>query len=160
MDIMMPGIDGLETARRVIEIAGCERTRLVATSASAFAHEQREYSDAGFHDFLAKPIRIERVFECLGALHAGGEAATIAPAMEISHEPEEIEAIPHEMRVQLAEAAQLCSITDLKTCVTQLELLEFPPRKLVTTLKRCIRHYDLAGVQRIVGCEAAAAEVR
>jgi len=76
VDKMMPGIDGISTGRRLrmlseqLEQANLpgRRLRLVATSASALAHERLAYLDAGFDDFLAKPIQIAGVFRCLCVL--------------------------------------------------------------------------------------------
>lgn len=153
IDVMMPEIDGLETARRVIEMIGADATRLVATSASAFAHEQDRYTAVGFHDFLAKPIRIDRVCKCLGMGRKtiGGADETV----EEESTGDELAQLPEELRSQLTAAAQMCQITDLKECVVKLEASQFPPRGLLKKLKRCIRQYDLTGVQRILGCDTA-----
>jgi PAS domain S-box-containing protein len=163
IDIMMPGIDGLETARRIIERLGGAATRLIATSASAFAHDQRRYREAGFHDFVAKPIRFERVYQCLSGLMSSkterqktGEAdKNVCPT-----EVEEVAQLPEALRLRLTEAAEVCSITGVKECIVQLESCEFPPRSLVRKLKRCVRQYDLAGVQRLLAHEAVAQEGR
>ena len=42
LDMLMPGMDGIETARRMRALAGNE-FRLVATSASAFTHDLEGY---------------------------------------------------------------------------------------------------------------------
>jgi hypothetical protein len=77
-----------------------------------------------------------------------------APLAELPAEDEEIEKVPEELRLQLIAAAEMCSITDLKECMQQLEACAIPARSLIKKLKRCIREYDLAGVQRLLGCEA------
>ena len=60
IDIMMPGLDGIETARLFRSRFTERNVKLVAASASALSHERREYLDAGFgNDFLAKPVRCE-----------------------------------------------------------------------------------------------------
>ncbi|HEY2573091.1 MAG TPA: ATP-binding protein, partial [Verrucomicrobiaceae bacterium] len=74
--------------------------------------------------------------------------------LEIPIEVGEIEEVPEELRLQLIAAAEMCSITDLKECVLQLETSNFAVPALVNKLKRCIRQYDLASVQRLLGCEA------
>ena len=63
LDIWLPGIDGLEASRRIW--AAYEPGPIVAVSASALAHEQQAYLQAGFAGFLAKPLRFEQVCQCL-----------------------------------------------------------------------------------------------
>jgi CheY-like chemotaxis protein len=65
MDIWMPVMDGLEATRRILEKFGEERPKLVAVSASALAHERQGYFEAGFDDFIPKPIDSQRVYSCL-----------------------------------------------------------------------------------------------
>ena len=62
MDIRMPVMDGIEAARRILKFPDSPPPKIVAVSASALIHEQRRYLEAGFDDFIAKPLRAERVF--------------------------------------------------------------------------------------------------
>lgn len=57
MDVNMPGIDGLETTRRIRK--GSQhmiRTPVIGLSASAFADDIQNCLDAGMNGFLAKPL--------------------------------------------------------------------------------------------------------
>ncbi len=68
MDVQMPVMDGLQAAReiRAIEAAnGPGRTRIVALTANAMAHQTAEYLAAGMDDSLAKPIEIARLYEVI-----------------------------------------------------------------------------------------------
>jgi CheY-like chemotaxis protein len=59
LDIRMPGLDGLETARRIRAGDSGPRAaalRLVALTANAGRDDEREARAAGFDDFLAKPL--------------------------------------------------------------------------------------------------------
>ena len=61
LDIRMPGLDGLETARqiRAIEAAqGRARLHLVALTANAGRDDERAARGAGFDEFLAKPLNL------------------------------------------------------------------------------------------------------
>jgi len=68
MDIRMPGLNGIDTARALLTANGARRPRVVSYSASAFEHERAEYERAGFDGFLPKPFRFERLHECLRKL--------------------------------------------------------------------------------------------
>ena len=73
LDIQMPGMDGLQTARAVREKFGHpDRPWLVALTANAMAEDRREAEAAGMNDYLSKPVQapelqsaIERAAEAL-----------------------------------------------------------------------------------------------
>src|SRR5262249_44810388 len=64
MDILMPGMDGLETMRRILSDFGPNRAKIIACSASALTHQQRLYFAEGFDGFIAKPFRLQEICEC------------------------------------------------------------------------------------------------
>jgi CheY-like chemotaxis protein len=68
MDMQMPVMDGL-TATGLIRAAeastGRARTRIVALSADALAHQVASYAQADMDGCLAKPIEVHRLFEIL-----------------------------------------------------------------------------------------------
>jgi len=65
LDINMDGEKaGVHVARRLSRETE-PRPRLVCYSAAAFQHEWDEFRQAGFDDFLPKPIRLDQVRRCL-----------------------------------------------------------------------------------------------
>ena len=57
MDIQMPGIDGLEAARRIRALGGAAaQTPIVALTANVLSHQRRAYLDAGMDGVVGKPI--------------------------------------------------------------------------------------------------------
>jgi PAS domain S-box-containing protein len=57
MDIQMPGIDGLEAARRIRALGGnAAATPIVALTANVLAHQRQSYLDAGMDGVVGKPI--------------------------------------------------------------------------------------------------------
>ena len=75
LDVHMPVLDGLETARRILaERASSRRPHLVALTAAATDEVRRACSEAGFDECLIKPLRREdlaRVIERAAARQAG-----------------------------------------------------------------------------------------
>ena len=67
VDLVMPGLDGLETTRRLRQLPGFARVPVIATSASVFERHRRESLEAGCDDFLPKPVRVEELLEKAGA---------------------------------------------------------------------------------------------
>jgi PAS domain S-box-containing protein len=68
MDLQMPGVDGLEAARRIraAEIqTGDPRTRMIALTANAQTEDRQSIFDAGLDGLLLKPLDRERLREIL-----------------------------------------------------------------------------------------------
>jgi CheY-like chemotaxis protein len=63
MDMRMPLMDGLEATRRLREL-GCTMP-IVALTANAMAEDKACCLAQGMDDFLAKPITLSRLRECL-----------------------------------------------------------------------------------------------
>ncbi len=66
LDHMMPEMDGMETMQRMREMADnlCKDTPVIMLTANAIVGAKEQYMEAGFDDFLAKPIdqsKLERL---------------------------------------------------------------------------------------------------
>lgn len=56
LDVMMPGIDGHETCRRLRQTPEGRRARIIMVSAKAMGSELRQGLDAGADDYITKPF--------------------------------------------------------------------------------------------------------
>ena len=65
MDLKMPEMDGLEASRRLNAQYGAKRPRIVAMTANAMQGDREMCLAAGMDDYIAKPIRVERLVEAL-----------------------------------------------------------------------------------------------
>lgn len=70
MDIQMPVMDGLESARRIRASgrADLETIPIVALTANAFTEESRIVRQAGMNDSLAKSVDTAALFLCISRL--------------------------------------------------------------------------------------------
>ena len=70
MDMHMPGVDGLEAARRIraaeAGAVGSHRTPIIALTANAFAEDREACLDAGMDGFLVKPLDRDRLVASAG----------------------------------------------------------------------------------------------
>lgn len=72
MDIMMPGIDGLEATRRIraLNREDAAITPIIAVSANAFADDRRLSREAGMNAHLSKPVSSQELVEALAHIAA------------------------------------------------------------------------------------------
>lgn len=152
MDIRMPKFDGLEATRRIMEEFDPDEVKIVATSASALAHERELCLKAGCDDFVAKPFRAERIYGCLRHL-LGVEFEykddPLSPDLGDSIDLSQI-TLPEELVARLTMAAELHSATVLKSCLTELEHLGSAGERLAQHLRTFLSSYDMKTIQRII----------
>lgn len=67
LDHMMPGMDGIETLKASKELSNnkCENVPVIALTANAIVGAKEMYLEAGFNDYLSKPVRLESLYEML-----------------------------------------------------------------------------------------------
>jgi signal transduction histidine kinase/ActR/RegA family two-component response regulator len=74
MDVMMPGMDGLDTIRIVRGLDGYRSVPIVAVTAKAMLGDREKCMDAGANDYLAKPVNVDvllaTLWRALQATHA------------------------------------------------------------------------------------------
>ncbi|MDZ4318240.1 MAG: ATP-binding protein, partial [Phenylobacterium sp.] len=80
MDVQMPRMDG-PTATRLIrareEAEGRPRTPIIALTANAMSHHEREYLSAGMDALTPKPIELERLLGALDMVLAGAPSSDV-----------------------------------------------------------------------------------
>lgn len=59
MDVHMPGMDGIEAAREILQKFSSKAPTIVAVTASVSELQRQECEQAGFKGFIPKPIKLE-----------------------------------------------------------------------------------------------------
>ena len=67
LDHMMPNMDGIETLKASRELTNnmCENVPVIALTANAIVGAKEMYLEAGFNDYMSKPVKIETLYEML-----------------------------------------------------------------------------------------------
>lgn len=74
MDVMMPGMDGNETMRRIRRIPGYEALPVVALTAKAMAGDRERSIEAGASAYLTKPVDTDALLIVIEKWLPRGEA--------------------------------------------------------------------------------------
>jgi CheY-like chemotaxis protein len=75
MDLHMPGLDGLETARRLRAEFPGRRPSIIALTASALPQDEAWCRDAGMDGYVSKPLRLDALAQALKQTpHVGTES--------------------------------------------------------------------------------------
>jgi CheY-like chemotaxis protein len=59
MDVMLPGLDGLDTIRMVRALEGYGAVPIIAVTAKAMLGDREKCLEAGASDYLAKPVNVD-----------------------------------------------------------------------------------------------------
>ena len=156
MDIRMPGMDGIETRRRLVEEHGGRSWRIAAVTASAFAHQRQAFLSEGFDGFIEKPLRSERLYqaldELLGAQFEYADQAssaaveTVGAADDDDSESLKIH-LSDDLKGQLQAAIEMHSITRLRDLLGQMAKGDDAEARLAARLQPLAETYDMEGIR-------------
>jgi PAS domain S-box-containing protein len=126
MDLKMPGLNGLETTRRIRAMANMNFP-IIAVSASVFQEDREKALSAGCTDYLAKPLREIELYACLKRyLPTRPHSAKTPPAQSL---------LPLEERLTLRKLFLRGELAKLTCHLEQLQS-RYPDARILLELAR------------------------
>ena len=152
MDIRMPGMDGVETRRRLIAEHGESAFCVVAVTASAFVHQRQQFLDAGFDDFIDKPFRAGRIYACLAEFLGVAFERAAPDGDEETADADDWRGLilPAQRRASLETAVKMHSVTQLNEQLDRLAAEDETFRPLVARLRQLVRRFDMKAVAALL----------
>jgi len=157
MDVVMPGMDGLEATRRLRRTPLLQRIPVIATSASVTDEDAKQCLAAGMNAFLPKPVDFGKLLPQIAAhLHLTWryEPAPMQPAAPVEEDvlivppPEEMETLHRLARLgnmqDIASHARLVAERDERYRVFANQLCrlaaEYKSKDLLSMVERYMHH--------------------
>ncbi len=154
MDMHMPGMDGLETTKKIYSHEQFTDIPIVAVSADAFKDQQQEAFTVGIADYVTKPINFEKLLPILGK-HLRQHKPSQAPS-----QPTTQTELPKDLEQQLLEEFQKMSemsILDGIELINQVDKIKglcekynSPYLEFLTKIKKAIFEMDEDGLQTLI----------
>jgi signal transduction histidine kinase/FixJ family two-component response regulator len=149
LDIRMPGMDGGETQRRLVAEHGRDLT-IIAVTASVFDHQRQAYRDAGFTGFIDKPVRAERIYGALEEhLGVAFEKVDTVPVVETLENLTDV-SLPEDLMIQLSQAVESHSITDLRSSLSAIGERGPKEEALANHLSDLASRYDIEALKKVL----------
>ncbi|MEG4801752.1 PAS domain S-box protein [Microcoleus sp. ARI1-B5] len=161
MDLPMPLMDGLETARRLRQLPELKDVVLIAMSASVFESAQQESLLAGWDDFLPKPIEANHFLEQL-RVHLGLEwiyeessesTKRTTPSLSPASDFPACSALLPAASESVAKILKLAAMGDIEEIFEETAKLESLEPKLVrfaTKLRQLAKGFQLKQIRKIL----------
>jgi len=147
LDLVMPGESGFQVIERIRELLPAPPP-VIAVSADAFQSTRLQAKEAGFDEFLTKPLRLNDVGETLRSLlpfdwfeQKGGAAGDTGAAPVI---------LPDALSSLLVSSARIGDVTALSQCLTDVRA--FDP-EVARRLELLLGSYDFDGILTLLSAD-------
>ncbi len=144
LDLVMPVLDGWETARRLRQMSGLAQVPIIALTASAFPQDQQKSLDAGCSDFLPKPVQSDQLLAKI-AHYLGHQATAIDPVAETPTGP--LIYPPLADLTALRDLAQRGQIVELRQYLDRLASAYGP---FVEVMRPLATNFDMEGIGALI----------
>jgi signal transduction histidine kinase/DNA-binding NarL/FixJ family response regulator len=158
MDRGMPVMDGLEATRKIRELPGGDKVKIVAVTASVFKEQRDEILAAGTNQVVRKPYHLEDIYECMAEqlglkfLYETDVSGTDAASGMMSNAElvSKLTALAENLRHELSQALQSL---DHDYIVSVIEKIRDIDTALADALERHTDNFDYPAILTALGVE-------
>jgi CheY-like chemotaxis protein len=148
MDRRLPGMDGIETTRRIRELPGGKDVKIIAVTASAFMEQRQEMLVAGMDDFVRKPYRFNEIYQALerqlGVRYTYAETLdSKEPIAPVVLTPAMLVILPPELRNELHNALESLDSECIADVLRKVEAFD---AMLYKTLAHLVDNFDYPAI--------------
>ena len=129
MDMRMPVMDGYEATAKIRKLAGGDKVKIIALTASAFIEQHRDIINCGCDAVLHKPFHIPEIFSALSKhlgvkfIYQDAPVTASSPTSKITAEMLAT-LLPLNLRQQLREAALELDMDKIDVVITQIRTFD------------------------------------
>lgn len=154
VDYRMPGMDGLEVARRVQKEYGRDAIKIVMISASTFAHHREQFMKEGLHGFVGKPFAREDILGIMARLlnveYEYEKELSPINVPEVEVVDFSATKLPEKLHASLKQMASMGLMVELKESLPQVEGSGPDGPCLAAHLKGLIDQFDADGIIKVI----------
>lgn len=151
-DLIMPVMDGLEMLRRLRSKPEFARRPAIASSASAYQSDREKSIQAGYEDFLPKPIVAEELLEKVKNHLQLEWIYKEVDAKEAERENLQLEKIlpPREILVQLYELARGGLIFEIEDILVELQAEDIKYQWFTQKVGKFVNDFESEKIQELI----------
>ena len=148
MDLVMPVLDGFEAIRRIRADSDLREIVVFALSASVFEEDRNQSLNAGYDDFLPKPVEVDGLLERVGK-HLDLEWVYEEEKKEdVREEDVEVELVapPAEVMDEIFELAEKGRIVEVRQSIARIEGLGSQYTGFANELREMAKGFELKAI--------------
>ena len=145
MDLVMPGMDGLEATRQIRESTDLRDIPIIASSASTFEFKRKNAIAAGCTEFLPKPIQVEELFGYLRDLLnlEWNYSSDTIEKVSTQDADQPLVPPPQEELTALLDLAKVGKIMAIRQQIASIEKLGDQYLPFVKEVRKIVKSFDM-----------------
>jgi PAS domain S-box-containing protein len=151
MDMRMPVMDGYEATKKIRKMAGGDKVKIIALTASAFKEQHADIIKAGCDAVLYKPFHIHEIFaalvQYLSVKFIYDDTPPSAPLLVAKITSEMLGRMPADLLLKLKAAALLLDTEDVDTIIASIRAIS---PKIADRLEELAQSYQFDQITKLI----------